>query len=394
MLTLKFKGNPLMSTQRQVMFWGVFFVLLVLFLWVFSSVLLPFVLGAAIAYLLDPLADRLERMGCSRIAATTILTLLAVLILSLAILLIVPPLAQQLVQLFTSLKVYLPDTLQRVFGLSDADLQNLSEALSGDLSGNISTFVNFDAARSFVEQNASIMAAIISQIFNQGAVLISALSVLFVTPVVAFYWLNDWDRMVQVIDTNLPRRQAPVIRLLAARIDTVLGSFLRGQFVVALILGCFYAISLSLVGLNFGLVIGSVAGLISFIPYVGALVGFVSAVGVALVQFWNEPLWILVVAAIFLSGQFFEGNILQPKLVGKAVGLHPVALMFALFAFGSLFGFLGVLLAVPAAAAIGVLFRYVMDRYRQSALYKGHRSSHSQIHEEEQKALLSPAQSN
>jgi predicted PurR-regulated permease PerM len=177
--------------------------------------------------------------------------------------------------------------------------------------------------------------------------------------------------MLGRIDMLLPREHAVTIRRLAHEIDTALAGFVRGQGAVCVILGVFYALALTLVGLNFGFLIGVVVGLISFIPFVGSIVGFVLSVGVALVQFWPEWIWILVVAGIFAAGQFLEGNILQPRLVGSSIGVHPVWLMFALFAFGSLFGFVGVLLAVPVTAAIGVLVRFMVEQYRKSALYKG-----------------------
>jgi predicted PurR-regulated permease PerM len=189
--------------------------------------------------------------------------------------------------------------------------------------------------------------------------------------VVAFYLLHDWDRMVETIDGWVPRQHREIVRALAREIDVVLAGFVRGQTAVCLILGSFYAAGLSLAGLNFGLLIGLVSGVISFIPYVGSMTGLVLAVGVAIAQFW--PAWtpILVVAGIFFVGQFFEGYVLGPKLVGESVGLHPVWLMFALFAFAYLFGFVGMLVAVPLAAAAGVLARFALRQYRASPLYTG-----------------------
>ena len=188
---------------------------------------------------------------------------------------------------------------------------------------------------------------------------------------VAVYLLLDWDRMVARVDELLPRDHAPTIRKIAGDIDSVLASFIRGQGTVCVIMGIYYAVGLMIVGLNFGLVVGFVAGLITFIPYVGALVGGVLALGLALFQFWGEWWLIAAVAAIFFSGQFFEGNILTPNLVGSSVGLHPVWLLFALSAFGLLFGFVGMLVAVPVAAAIGVLARFLVSEYRKSLLYRG-----------------------
>jgi predicted PurR-regulated permease PerM len=190
-------------------------------------------------------------------------------------------------------------------------------------------------------------------------------------PVVAFYLLYDWDRMVGEIDTLLPRDYAPVIRKLAADIDRTLASFVRGMGTVCLILGTFYAVALMLVGLQFGLVVGAVAGLITFIPYLGSLLGGGLAIGLALFQFWGDWVSIALVAGIFVLGQVVEGNFLTPKLVGNSVGLHPVWLIFALAAFGALFGFVGLLVAVPVAAAIGVLARFAISQYKDSRLYRG-----------------------
>ena len=193
-----------------------------------------------------------------------------------------------------------------------------------------------------------------------------------VTPVVAFYMLLDWDRMVAKVDSWVPREHVATVRAIATDINTSSAGFVRGQGTLSLVLGIYYAIGLTLTGLNFGILIGLFAGLISFIPYVGSLVGLVLSVGVAIIQFWPDYFMIGAVALVFIVGQFIEGNILHPLLVGKSVGLHPVWLMFALFAFGALFGFVGLLIAVPAAAAVAVLVRFAINRYLESPLYRGH----------------------
>jgi predicted PurR-regulated permease PerM len=201
--------------------------------------------------------------------------------------------------------------------------------------------------------------------------LVSVVSLFVVTPVVAFYMLLDWDRMVAVIDSWVPRDHVGTVRAIARDINTATAGFVRGQGTLCLVLGAMYATGLTLTGLNFAILIGLFAGLISFIPYVGSLTGLVLAVGVAFVQFWPDWTMIVAVAVVFFIGQFIEGNILQPRLVGKSVGLHPVWLMFALFAFGALFGFVGLLIAVPASAAVAVLVRFAIARYLESPLYKG-----------------------
>jgi predicted PurR-regulated permease PerM len=204
-----------------------------------------------------------------------------------------------------------------------------------------------------------------------AASLLNILLLFVIVPVVAVYLLLDWDRMVAQIDSLLPRDHAPVIRRLARDIDKTLASFIRGMGTVCLILGAYYAIALMLVGLQFGLVVGFIAGLVTFIPYLGAVLGGVLAIGLALFQFWGDWVSIGLVAAIFVLGQMLEGNFLTPKLVGNSVGLHPVWLILALSVFGSLFGFVGMLAAVPIAAALGVVARFATEQYRESVLYKG-----------------------
>jgi predicted PurR-regulated permease PerM len=206
--------------------------------------------------------------------------------------------------------------------------------------------------------------------------LLNLVSLLVVTPIVAFYLLLDWDRIVAKVDGWLPRDHVETVRRLAREIDTSLAGFIRGQGTVCLLLGSFYAVALSLAGLRFGLAIGLLAGALTFIPYAGAVIGGVLAIGVAVVQFWPAFGSIALVAATFVAGQFVEGNILSPKLVGQSVGLHPVWLMFALFAFGYIFGFVGLLLAVPLAAVAGVLVRFALGQYLASPLYVGRPASH------------------
>jgi predicted PurR-regulated permease PerM len=200
---------------------------------------------------------------------------------------------------------------------------------------------------------------------------VNAVIFIVVVPVVTFYMLLDWDRMVAKVDSWLPRDHAETVRAIARDIDRVLSGFVRGQVSVCLILGAFYSIALMLAGLKFGLIAGSIAGALTFIPYVGAIIGGVLAIGLALFEFWGDWLSIGIVAAIFAAGQFLEGNIITPKLVGTSVGLHPLWLLFALSAFGTLFGFLGMLVAVPVAAMLGVLARFFLDQYLQGRLYQG-----------------------
>ncbi|CAH0340253.1 AI-2E family transporter [Rhizobium sp. CECT 9324] len=348
--------------RRQVMFWLVALVVFVLFLLMFSSILLPFIAGMALAYFLDPVADRLERLGLSRLMATVVILVTFVIVFALSLMIIIPILASQLNDFIERVPGYMTQ-LQTFIATSNASW--LPEWLNGQMDtikGNFSRYIS---------EGVGFLGTLVEQIWNSGKALLDIVSLLVVTPVVAFYLLLDWDRMIAKVDGWVPRGQLATVRKLATELDNTIAGFVRGQGSLCLILGLFYAVALSLAGLNFGLLIGFFTGLISFIPYVGSTVGLLLAVGVALVQFWPDYLWIGFIAGIFFFGQFLEGNILQPKLVGKSVGLHPVWLMFALFAFGSLFGFVGVLVAVPAAAAVGVLVRFALSRYLESDLYYG-----------------------
>ena len=206
---------------------------------------------------------------------------------------------------------------------------------------------------------------------SSAAGLINIIMLFVIVPVVAVYMLLDWDRMIANLDALLPRDHAPMIRRLAGDIDRTLASFIRGMGTVCLILGTYYALALMLVGLQFGLVVGFIAGLVTFIPYLGALIGGALAIGLALFQFWGDWLSIGLVGGIFVIGQVVEGNLLTPKLVGNSVGLHPVWLILALSVFGTLFGFVGMLVAVPMAAAFGVIARFAVDQYQESLLYRG-----------------------
>jgi predicted PurR-regulated permease PerM len=208
-------------------------------------------------------------------------------------------------------------------------------------------------------------------IWTGGKALVSFASVLIVMPVVTFYLIRDWHRMIEIVDSWVPVRQRETVRQLGREIDAAISGFVRGQLAVCLVLGLYYAVGLTLVGLHFGLLIGLIAGLITFVPYVGSMTGLLIAASIALAQFWPDWKRIVAVVAIFLVGQFVEGNILSPKFVGERVGLHPVWMIFAMFAFGYLFGFVGLLLAVPLAAAIAVLFRFGMRQYLASPFYTG-----------------------
>lgn len=353
-----------LSVKDQAKYWGIAIAIFVLVLWFLGNVILPFVVGGAIAYCLDPIADRLERMGLSRTLAVTTISLIAVLGFLVILLPAVTLISQQAVQLSQTW----PDVVARLQGWLEANFP----ALMDDSSAIRLRLAEF--LQSLSDSAGELATSVLSSAFG----LVNALVLLVVVPVVAFYLLLDWDRMVARIDDLLPRDHLDTIRGLGREIDRTLASFIRGQGTVMLIQGAFYAIGLMLAGLNFGLIVGMLAGLLSFIPYVGAIVGGALAMGLALFQFWGtgevptDWLRIGIVAAIFIAGQVLEGNVLTPKLVGNSVGLHPVWLIFALSVFGTLFGFVGLLVAVPVAAMIGVLTRFGIEHYQNSTLYSGH----------------------
>jgi predicted PurR-regulated permease PerM len=359
-------GEPLMSVQRQVGFWLLALLLVALALFVLRDVLLPFVAGLALAYMLDPLADRFQRLGLGRLGATVVILVLFVLFFVLALVLIIPLIAHQLAAFIDKLPSYVGRLQVLIAQQGGPVIERLggSEALA-DIEKSLGEIVT---------QGAAWLGTFLRSLWSGGQAILSVFSLLVVTPVVAFYLLVDWDRMVRTVDGWLPPRHRDTIRRLAREIDGAMAGFIRGQSLVCVILGTFYAVALMLIGLNFGAVIGIISGFLTFIPYVGSLTGFVLSVGVALVQFWPDWTMILATVAIFVFGQFVEGNFLSPKLVGASVGLHPVWLMFALLAFGSLFGFVGLLLAVPLAAAAGVLARFALQRYLASPLYHGGRT--------------------
>ena len=346
-----------LPVKDQAKYWGITIAVLLSLLWFLGDVILPFVLGGAIAYCLDPIADRLEALGCSRVVSVAIISLVSIMIFVIVFLLVIPTLIEQAGQLIETA----PDLFNQ--------LQNFLYTRFPELLDEGSTIrAQLLAVGETIQSKGG---DLLNGVLSSAAGLINILILLVVVPVVAFYLLLDWDNMTAKIDEMLPRDHAPVVRKLARQIDSTLASFIRGQGTVCLILGTYYAAALMIAGLNFGLVVGFIAGLITFIPYVGALVGGSLAIGLALFQFWGDWLSIGLIAAIFGLGQFLEGNILTPKLVGKSVGLHPVWLLFALSVFGSLFGFVGMLVAVPVAAMIGVVARYVIEQYKESRLYRG-----------------------
>jgi predicted PurR-regulated permease PerM len=349
-----------MTLQRQVLFWVAALAVFILLVWLLRDILLPFVAGMALAYLLDPLVTRIERLGVNRTLATTVMILALIVVVVVLIVLLAPIVANQASSMIDNLPDY------------SAKLQALIEDRGRPLIAKFTSagLPNLDIG-AIVKSGASAATVFLTGLWSGGQTLVSIVSLCVVTPVVAFYLLLDWRRMTTSIDRLLPREHADTIRGLMHEMDRAIAGFVRGQTSICLILATFYMVAFGLVGLNFGFFIGLTAGIFTFIPYVGSFIALVGATGVAALQFWPDWSWIALVACIGIVGQLAEGYVLSPNLVGQSVGLHPVWLMFALFAFGSLFGFLGLIVAIPLSAAVAVLVRFAIRRYRESDVYLG-----------------------
>jgi len=348
--------------ERHVLFWIAAFLVFVALLWLLHGILLPFVVGAALAYLLDPLAVRLTRHGMSRLVAALVILAGFVIVFAGLCVLILPLLAAQLSAFIENVPSYV-HRLQALVG----DHPWLKGILGNTADGSDKSVA------ALVNKSMGYLTDALPTLWTKGEALLSLFSLLVITPVVAVYLLADWDRVIGSFDDLIPLPQRDTVRNLVSDIDKALSGYLHGQFLVCAILGAYYAIGLTLAGLSYGALIGVVSGFLTFVPYVGSLTALVVSFGVALAQFFPDWSRVIIVIVIVLVGQFLEGNVLSPKLVGESVGLHPVWLIFALLAFGYLFGFVGLVLAVPLAAAAGVLTRFAVARYRASALYTGNR---------------------
>lgn len=350
-----------MTRRQQMIAWVAIIVTTFTLLIVLRDMLLPFIAAMAIAYLLDPAADWMERRGVKRWLATLLIILLFFLVATLIVVLLVPLVSDQFARFMDHLPEYIAWFNERLLPY----VQGVAGSFGIDLTHDPKT-----ALAGQGEQVMKVVGGVLTGLLGGGQAIFNVLSLLVITPVVSFYLLRDWDRMIAQINEYLPLDHAGTIREQANEIDRVLAGFVRGQMLVCLFLAAFYGLGLTIFGLQFGLFIGITAGMISFIPYVGTALGFVVGLGVAIAQFWNEPIWIAAVAGVFIVGQMIEGNVLHPVLIGDRVGLHPVWIMFALLAGGSLFGFVGILVSVPLFAVIGVLVRFALERYRQSYLYR------------------------
>ena len=361
-----------MIQQRHVLVWSASAALLAFGLYELSGVLLPFAAGITLGYLLDPLADRLERFGLHRLGATFLILLLFLVALVLLALVLVPVLAHQFMAFIDNLPA-IAGKLQELIALGSRYLQaHGGETLKKlGLSDSLTSTDIQNSIGSLISQASAYLLGLLRSLWFGGQALYGLFSLLVVTPVVAFYILLDWKRMIATIDGWVPLEHRTEVRAIARDIDKALAGFVRGQFIVSVFLGLWYGVGLTLIGLNFGFLIGMTGGFLSFVPYVGSLAVMIVSLAVALVQSW--PAWDLMAMTfgVVFVGQFLEGNVLSPNLVGANVGLHPVWIIFALLAFSSLFGFTGLLVAVPVAAAGGVVARFLLRKYLRSDLYTG-----------------------
>lgn len=369
-----------MTLRTQVLVWVGFTVVVILLIWLFRPILLPFVIGIALAYILNPAVVLVERTGINRAwsAAIVLLGVLAVIIG--ALLVITPLIASQFGGLISLLPGYVSDLNNLVRSLAPQLNEWLGPERAAQLQAQLTQLIG---------SGVEFLGSMTAQVAQSGLTVLNTIAVLILTPVVAFYLLLDWSGMVKGIDDLLPREHRREIRQVLDQIDRSIAGVFRGQGSVILVLCIYYATALTLTGLNFGLVIGLMTGLFSFIPFFGFLTGFALSMGIALVQFAPNWWFVIIVFVVYIIGQFLEGNVLYPRLVGQSININPVWLMFALFAFGFLFGFLGLVLAVPLSAITATLARYAIRRYKDSALYRGERPVKSTA--EPELALTAPA---
>jgi predicted PurR-regulated permease PerM len=351
-----------MKIEKQLWFWLAAFALVVLTIAVLKDILLPFVAAIVIAYFLNPLADRLEARGVGRVWAATIIVGLAAVLIGLALVILVPLLAEQVRQLIARA----PTEAERM----KVGVEGFAHYWLGP---NFPAFkLALDRALTEASGNwAAMVGHIMASMWSQGLALVNFLALLLITPVVVFYLLVDWHPMLERVDRALPRDHAATIRRLGAEINDAVSAFIRGQGAICMMLGLYYAAGLSWAGIEYGLLVGISTGLLAFIPVVGWMLGLIVASGLAIVQFWPDLTPLAKVVGVLVAGMAFDAAVLSPRFVGHKVGLHPVWLIFALFVFSYLFGFVGTLVAVPLAAAIGVLVRFAVQAYLDSSVYKG-----------------------
>ena len=351
-----------MRVERQLWFWLAALVVLTLTIALLRDILLPFVAAIVGAYFLNPIADRLEAHGLNRTLAAILIVGVVAVLVTFALVLLAPVLSDQVRQMVTAL----PGEAER--------LKALGERFGRDWLGP--SFPSFQAALdrmlADLSQNwAGLAGTVMVSVWSRGLALVNFVSLLLITAVVVFYLIVDWHPMLARLDEALPRDYAPTIRGLAVGINDAVAAFIRGQGTICLPLGLFYALGLSWAGIDYGLLVGLTTGLLAFIPIIGWLVGLLFASGLAIVQYWPDYAPLCKALGVLVCGIAMDTAFLSPRFVGQKVGLHPVWMIFALFVFSYLFGLVGTLVAVPLAAAAGVLVRFALKLYLDSTVYKG-----------------------
>ncbi len=351
-----------MHVERHFWFWLAAFALLILGIALIKEILLPFVVGIVLAYFLNPAADRLSALGLNRVLASALVVGVVAALVGTALYLLAPLLFAQAQQLASAL----PGEIAR---LTDV-FENWARERLGDRYPDVQEGLA-KSSQSMGENVSGIVSWLATSLWDRSLAIFNFITLLLVTPVVMFYLLVDWHPMIKKLDGWLPRDQADTIRKLASDVNDAVAAFIRGQGTVCIILGTFYTLALTFLGLNYGLLVGVMTGVLTFIPFVGWATGLITATTLAVVQYWPDVLPIVLVASVFGIGQALDAAFLSPKIVGSKVGLHPVWLIFSLFVFSYLFGFVGTLVAVPLAAAIGVVVRFVIKAYLESSFYSG-----------------------
>lgn len=351
----------MVRAEFKVMFWAAALLLATLSLLALRDVLMPFLLGIVIAYALNPLADGLERIGLPRMLASALIVAVLTLVIVTAIVILLPQLLTQVQQLINTmpsdidrLRLAFEEQLQRLIGPRAIEVRAAIDKGIADATSNWS----------------SLLPTVFSSLVSSGRSLIGTVSLLLITPLVVFYLLVDWHPMLAKVESWLPRQHVATIHRLAVDIDSAISAFIRGQGLVCLILAAFYAFALSLAGVRYSLLIGIATGVLAFVPFVGWALGLITALIVSAAQFWPQTTPLLIVLGIFAAGQALDAGILSPQIVGSKIGLHPVWLILALAVFSTLFGFVGLLVAVPMAAAAGVLVRHSLQLYLASPFYR------------------------
>ena len=356
-----------MTLQQKSLVWLLVLVCIVTVLVLLKGILLPFVIGMVVAYLLDPVCDWLEGRNFSRVWASVTVSIVFFVLIALTFAFLTPLIINQVAGFIENIPVYISALEMKLTPL----VVHMISYLDVDSTNDIKKFFG-----QHIGDAAAIAGRVIFRLLSGLETVLNVISIIAITPIVAFYLLRDWDRIIVLLSGYLPPAHRVTIKEQVCLIDSTLSGFLRGQIMVCLLLGVFYAVGLMIIGLDFGLIIGLGTGMVSFVPYFGMLAGVLVGLGLAIAQF-DSMGPILAVGLLFASGQFLEGNFVTPKLVGDRVGLHAVWIIFALMAGGALFGFLGILLAVPMAAVIGVLVRFTLDRYLQSGLFTDHKTINS-----------------